>query len=39
MRMGARAGDCRSIKRHQEWSKTVAKLAGVELEIMSIIYA
>jgi hypothetical protein len=39
MRMGARAGVCRSIERHQEWFKTDAKLAGVELEVMSIIYA
>jgi hypothetical protein len=37
--MGARAVACRSIKRHQEWFKTDAKLAGVGLEIMSIIYA
>jgi hypothetical protein len=39
MHMGARAGVCRSIKRHQEWFKTDAKLAGVEVEIMSIIHA
>jgi hypothetical protein len=30
---------CRSIKRHQEWFKIDAKLAGVEGEIMSIIHA
>jgi len=30
---------CRSIKRHRELLKTDAKLAGVEQEIMSIIYA
>jgi len=35
--MGARAVVCRSIKRHQEWFQTDAKLAGVGLEIMSII--
>jgi hypothetical protein len=37
--MGVRAGVCRSIKRHQEWLKTDAKLAGVEQKITSIIYA
>jgi hypothetical protein len=39
LRMGVRAGVCRSIKRHRELLKTDAKLAGVEQEIMSIIYA
>jgi hypothetical protein len=37
--MGARAGVCRSIERHQEWFKTDAKLASVEQEFMSRIYA
>jgi hypothetical protein len=39
LRMGVRAGVCRSIKRHRELLKTDAKFAGVEQEIMSIIYA
>jgi len=39
LRMGVRAGVCRSIKRHRELLKTDAKLAGVEQEIMSRIYA
>jgi hypothetical protein len=37
--MGVRVGVCRSIKRHRELLKTDAKLAGVEQEIMSRIYA
>ena len=37
--MGVRAGVCRSIKRHRERLKNDTELAGVEQEIMSIIYA
>ena len=39
LRMGVRAGVCRSIKRHRERVKNDPELAGVEKEIMSIIYA
>jgi len=39
LRKGVRAGVCRSIKRQRELLKTDSKLAGVEQEIMSIIYA
>jgi hypothetical protein len=39
LRMGVRAGVCRSIKRHREQVKNDPELAGVEEEIMSRIYA
>ena len=39
LRMGVRAGVCRSIKQHRERLKTDTRLAGVEQEIMSRNYA
>jgi hypothetical protein len=39
LRMGVRAGVCRSIKRHREQVKNDPELAAVEEEIMSRIYA
>jgi hypothetical protein len=39
LRMGVRAGVCRSIKRHRERVKNDPELAGVEQEIMSTINA
>jgi hypothetical protein len=39
MRIKVRAGVCRSVKRHRELLKINAKLASIEQEIMSRIYA
>jgi hypothetical protein len=39
MRMKVRAGVCRSIKGHRELLKINAKLASLEQEFMSRIYA